>query len=76
MLRYFQCEQNVLTNSMRTYTITALRVDQWEILAEFILDVDSGYKYAAHIQNDLLYISLFTDFARWKTICRFFFERW
>ena len=40
MLRYFQCEQNVLTNSMRTYTITALRVDQWEILAkEFILDV-------------------------------------
>ena len=34
---------------------------------EFTLDVDSGYKDAAHIQNDLLYICLFTDFASWKT---------
>ena len=62
---------------MWTYTITTLRVHKWEILAkEFILDVDFGYKYAAHIQNDLLYIPLFTDFARWKALYRFFSERW
>ena len=53
---------------MWTYTITNLRVDQWEILAkDFTSDIDSGYKDAAHIQNDLRYIFLFTDFARWKT---------
>ena len=33
----------------------------------FISDVDSGYKDAAHIQNDLLSTCLLTDFARWKT---------
>ena len=39
----------------------------WEILAkEFTLDVNSGYKGVAHIKNGLLYIGLFTDFARWK----------
>ena len=34
---------------------------------EFTPDVDSGEKDAAHIQNDLLHICLFIDFARWKT---------
>ena len=44
-------------------------VNQWEIIAkEFISHVDSGQKNVAHIQNNLLYICLFTDFARLKTI--------
>ena len=34
---------------------------------DFTADVSSGYKYAALVQNDLLYIFLFTDFAHWKT---------
>ena len=51
---------------MWTYTIATLRVDQWKILAkDFISDINSGYKDAAYIQNDLLYIC--TDFARWKS---------
>ena len=41
----FQCEQNLLTNSMWTYTIATLRVDQWKILAkDFTSDINSGYK--------------------------------
>ena len=41
----FKCEQNLLTNSIWTYTIRALRVRsvQWEIFAkEFSSEVDSG----------------------------------
>ena len=30
---------------------------------KFTLDIDFGYKDAAHTQNDLLYICFFTDFA-------------
>ena len=36
-------------------------------MKEFTLDIDSGYKEAAHIQNDLLYIYLFMDLVRWST---------
>ena len=36
-------------------------------MKEFTLDIDSGYKEAAHIQNDLLYIDLFIDLVRWST---------
>ena len=40
-----------------TNTITILWVNQWEIFAkEFTSEVHSGYKDAAHIQNDLLYV--------------------
>ena len=43
MLKYFKYEQNLLTISLWTYTITSLRVNQWEIFAkEFTSDVDSG----------------------------------
>ena len=43
-----------------------LRVNQREIIAkEFISNVDSGQKNAAHIT--LLQICLFIDFARLKT---------
>ena len=35
-------------------------------MKKFTLDVDSGYKDVAHIQNDLLYVSHFTDFTRSK----------
>ena len=67
MLWYFQCKQNLLTNNMWTYTIRNLLENQWEILVKkFTLDVDSGYKDVAHIQNDLLYVSHFTDFTRLK----------
>ena len=60
--------QNLLTNKIWSYTMTILRMNQWENFAkEFTSKVDSGYKDAAHIQSDLLYISLFIDFARWKT---------
>ena len=39
-----------------------------EILAkDYTSDIDSGYKDAAHIQNGLLCICLFTDFAQWET---------
>ena len=63
MLQYYQFEQNLLRNGIWTKTITTLLVDQREIFAkEFSSDVG-----AAHIQNDLLYICLLTDFARWKT---------
>ena len=42
-------------------------MNQWEILAEeFTSNVDSGFKDAAHNQNDLLYICLL-DFTYWKT---------
>ena len=47
--KHFQCEQNLLTNSMWTYTITNLRVNQWEILVK-------EFTSAAHIQDDLLCI--------------------
>ena len=41
MLQYFKREQNLLTNSIWTYTITTLQVNQWEIFAkEFTLDAD------------------------------------
>ena len=62
-------EQNLLTNSIWTYTITNIRVNQWERLAnEFNSDVNSGYKDAADIQNDQLYICVFTDLALWKKL--------
>ena len=48
-----------------TYSITTL--EKKFFTKEFTSDIDSGYKDAAHIQNDLRYIFLFTDFARWKT---------
>ena len=68
MLQYFQCEQNLWTDSMWTYIITTLWVGQSEILAkDYTSDIDSGYKDAAHIQNGLLCICLFTDFAHWET---------
>ena len=44
MLQHFKCEQNLLTNSIWTYTnlYTTLRRNQWEIFAtEFTVDVDS-----------------------------------
>ena len=64
MLQYFQCEQNLLTNSIWIYIVTTLQVNQSEILAkEVILDIHSSYKGAAHIHNDFLYICLFTDFV-------------
>ena len=67
MLCYFQWEQNSLTISIWTYTFSILLLNQWEIIAkEFTSDVHS--EDAAHIQNDLLYICLFTGFACWKTI--------
>ena len=37
------CGQNLLTNNIWSYTMTILRVNQWEILAkEFTLNIDSG----------------------------------
>ena len=43
VMHYFECEQNLLTNSIWTYAITTLWVNQWEIFAtEFTSDVDSG----------------------------------
>ena len=45
ILQYFKCKQNLLINSIWTYTSTALRVSQWKISTkEFILDVDAGTK--------------------------------
>ena len=59
MLYYFKCEQNLLTNIIWIFTISNLRVYQWEILAkEFTWDVYFGYKDTAHTQNELV----FTDF--------------
>ena len=56
---YLKCEQIFLTNSIWTYTITTLWVNQWEIIAkEFTSEHDSGKKNAAHIQNNLLYVHL------------------
>ena len=44
-------------------------VNQWEIIAkEFTSEVDSSWKDVAHIQNMLLHICLFTDFACFKAI--------
>ena len=55
LLYYVKCEQNLLTNSIRTYTITTLRVNQWEIFVkEFTSDINSGWKDVDHIQYDLL----------------------
>ena len=52
-------EQNLQTNSIWTNTIKTPQVNQWEIFAkEFVSDADSGYKDAAHIQNNLLYLHL------------------
>ena len=65
MLQYFKCKQNLLRSSIWIYTITTLWVNQLEILAkELDLDVDYGYKGAAHIWKDLLRIYLFKDFSR------------
>ena len=59
VMYYFKCEQNLLTYSIWTYTITTLWVNQWDIFPEdFTSDVDSGQIDAAHIQNDLLYAHL------------------
>ena len=56
---YFKCEQSLLANSIWTYTITTLWLNQWEIFAkEFISDVGSGWKDAADVQNYLLYVRL------------------
>ena len=56
---YLKCEQNSLKNTIWTNTITAVRVNQWEIMVtEFISDFDSGLKDPAHIQNDLLYVDM------------------
>ena len=47
------------TNSIWTYTITTLWVNQAEIFAkEFTSERDFGKEDAAHIQNDLLYVQL------------------
>ena len=42
MLQYFQCEQNLVTSSIWIYTITTLRVNQWEIFEQFTSHDDSG----------------------------------
>ena len=43
MLQYFQCEQNLVTNDIWTYTITTLRVSQWErFVKEYTSDDNSG----------------------------------
>ena len=68
MLWDFNSKQNLLKNSMWTYTNATLLENQWEIFAKkFTSDDDSSHKDQAHIQNDLLYICLFTNFAPWKT---------
>ena len=54
---YFKYEKKLLTNSIWIYTNTNIQVKKsnWEIFAKkFTLDLDSGYKDAAQIQNDLL----------------------
>ena len=62
MLWYTKGEKNLLTNSIWNYTITNLRVNEWEIPEkEFLLDIAFGYKDATDIQNNLLYIFLFTS---------------
>ena len=62
MLWYIKGEKNLLTNSIWNYTITNLRVNEWEIPEkEFLLDIAFGYKDATDIQNNLLYIFLFTS---------------
>ena len=49
---------------MWIYNIRNLRVNQWENTEkQFLSDIASGYKDATDMQNDLLYICLFTDFA-------------
>ena len=59
VMYYFKCERNLLTNSIWTYTITTLWVNQGEIFAkEFTSERDFGKEDAAHIQNDLLYVQL------------------
>ena len=43
MLSYFKCEQNLLINSIWTYTITTLQENQREIFAKKITsEADSG----------------------------------
>ena len=60
MLLYFQCEQSqpfsISGESVRNYC------ERVYFRRRFWL------KNVAHFQNDLLYICLFTDFARLKTI--------
>ena len=34
VMYYFRCEQNLLTNSIWTYTMTTLWVNQWDIFAK------------------------------------------
>ena len=59
VMYYFKCEQTVLTNSIWTYIITTLWMNQWDIFAkDFTSNVDSGQIDAGHIQNDLLYAHL------------------
>ena len=65
-LQRFKCEQIFLPDGIWAYTIKT-RINQWGILAkEFTLDIDSGYKNAAHIQNDLVVHLLLYIFC-WKT---------
>ena len=55
MLQYFKCEQKCIhkwhLNSYHHNPVGKLVIIPAK---EFTLDVDSGYKDAAHIQNDLL----------------------
>ena len=63
---YLKCEQIFLTNSIWTYTITTLWVNQWEIIAkEFTSEHDSGKKkmQLTFKITCCMYICLFTDFA-------------
>ena len=63
---YLKCEQIFLTNSIWTYTITTLWVNQWEIIAkEFTSEHDSGKKKMQLLFKITccMYICLFTDFA-------------
>ena len=53
MLQYFKCKQNALTNNIWTYTSTTVKITAKDV---------------NHIQTELLYICLFTDF--------FFFFLW
>ena len=63
----FLVKEDLLKNSMWTYTVTISRVNPWEILAkEFTSEVNPGYNDAGYIQISLMWICLFTDFAHWK----------
>ena len=63
MLWDIKYQQNLLTKSMWIYNIRNLLVNQWENTEkQFLSDTASGYKDATDMQNDLVYICLFTDF--------------